>query len=66
MISDQSLSSEEANALGEELGKLTRQQYTALQKSSYLHMTEEEAYEYDNRRLRIGEICEFLAKFRSK
>jgi len=52
--------------LSEEHASLARQQYEALQKSPYVRMSESEARVYDERRLRIGEICELLAEFRSK
>jgi hypothetical protein len=39
---------------------LAKQQYEALQKSPYVKMTQAEADAYDKRRLRIGELCEFL------
>jgi hypothetical protein len=55
---------DEAEKLSEELATLYRQQYEALQKSSYLKMPPKQAAEYDRRRLRIGRICELLAKFK--
>ena len=48
-----------------ELAVLTRLQYEALQRSSYLRMSQSEAEEYDKRRLTIGELCELLAKYKS-
>jgi hypothetical protein len=59
-----SKSRDEAKELSKELSILSRQQYEALQKASYLNMPQEDADEYNNRRLRIGEICELLAKFK--
>jgi hypothetical protein len=49
-----------------ELRVLYRLQYEALQKSSYLRMSEKEAEVYDRRRVRIGELCENLAKLRAE
>jgi hypothetical protein len=43
---------------------LYRLQYEALQKSSYLQMPQKEADVYDRRRVRIGELCDLLTKFR--
>jgi hypothetical protein len=56
----------ETEALEKELAMLSRRQYEALQKGPYLRMSREDADEYDKRRLRIGEICERLAKLRPK
>ena len=47
-----------------ELRVLYRLQYEALQKSSYLRMSEKEAEVYDRRRVRIGELCDKLTKLR--
>lgn len=58
------LATEEADRLSEELSALAKKQYEALQKKSYVNMSEAEADGYDKRRLRIGEICDILAKFR--
>jgi hypothetical protein len=57
---------DEAKRLSLELSTLSRQQYEALQKASYLYMPQQEADEYNKRRLRIGEICEHLAKFKPR
>jgi len=56
----------ELDGLSLEHSALARQQYEALQKSSYIKMTSQDAAAYDQRRLRIGEICQLLARFRSK
>jgi hypothetical protein len=56
----------EPERLSEERSVLTRDQYEALQKSSYLRMSQDESDAYDKRRLRIGEICHLLGRFRSK
>jgi hypothetical protein len=45
---------------------LTRQQYDALQKSSYARMSKNEADAYDKRLFRIIEIHRQLAKFRAE
>lgn len=66
MKSDQRLSKEEAKRMSVELAVLSRQQYEALQIASYIHMSESERTAYDTRRLRIGRICEELAKFASQ
>jgi hypothetical protein len=52
-------------SLSKEHAALAKQQYEALQKSSYVNMNQTEADEYNKRRIRIGELCEILAKFRS-
>jgi hypothetical protein len=59
-----SRSRDEAKELSKELSVLSRQQYEALQKASYLNMPQEDADEYNRRRLRIGEICEPLTEFK--
>jgi hypothetical protein len=51
--------------LSAEHSALARQQHEALQKSSYFLMSDSEAHAYDERRKRIGEICDLLAEFRS-
>lgn len=61
-----SLSIGEALALSAELATVTRQQYDALMKSSYLQMPVQDAAEYDERRIRIAEICEALKSYRKK
>jgi hypothetical protein len=55
---------DEAQKLSAELSVLTKQQYEALQEASYLNMSPQQAAEYDQRRLRIGNICELLTKFK--
>jgi hypothetical protein len=60
------LPKEEIERLSTEHSTLARQQYEALQLSPYTRMTASEAGEYDARRIRIGEICDLLAKFRTK
>jgi hypothetical protein len=57
---------DEVESLSMELSALSRQQSEALQRSSYVKMPPRDADEYDNRRLRIAELCEFLSKFRRK
>jgi hypothetical protein len=53
-----------ALTLSAELAALTRHQYESLLKSSFALMTIEESGHYDERRLRIAEICDALAKYR--
>ena len=64
MAVDNKLSAEQANKLSDELTALSKQQSEALLSSAYIRMSLEEAKEYDKRRIRIGEICELLAKFK--
>jgi hypothetical protein len=59
------LSESQIRTLADELSMLTRLQYEALQRSSYLRMSQSEADLYDERRVRIAELCELLAKFRN-
>jgi hypothetical protein len=59
-------SASEIASLSAEHASLARQQYLALQKSPYIRMSASEAAAYDERRLRIGEICDLLAKCRRK
>jgi hypothetical protein len=56
----------EIASLSAEHASLARQQYEALQKSSYVRMSASEAAAYDERRVRIGEICDLLARCRGK
>jgi hypothetical protein len=56
----------DAEQLSKEHSRLSREQYEALQYSSYLRMSRLEADAYDKRRLRIEEICCLLGKLRSK
>jgi hypothetical protein len=58
-------SPDEIKRLSAEHSALARQQHEALQKSSYFLMSDSEALAYDERRKRIGEICDLLAEFRS-
>jgi hypothetical protein len=60
----ESTSVKELDEMSEELCVLYRLQYEALQKSSYLQMPQKEADVYDRRRVRIGELCDLLTKFR--
>jgi len=48
-----------------ELSALSKQQFAALQKATFLGMTIEETVEYDNRHARIGEICREIDKFKA-
>jgi hypothetical protein len=54
----------EIASLSAEHASLARKQYEALQKSPYVRMSASEAEAYDERRLRIEELCKILAKFR--
>jgi hypothetical protein len=65
MVSDK-LSAEQAKELAEELAMLSRLQSEALQTAAYAKMSQQEASQYDHRRMRIGEICGVLAKFKPK
>ena len=47
-----------------ELSALSKQQFAALEKATFLGMTIEEV-EYDNRHARIGEICREIDKFKA-
>lgn len=66
MTADRPLRPEEAEDLEQELALISHQQFMALQKCSYLQMSEQEAGEYDKRRIRIGEICDLLEKYKSR
>ena len=55
---------DEAESLTGEHAKLVKQQYEALQRAPYIRMSQPEADAYDERRLRIEEICLRLAKYR--
>jgi hypothetical protein len=63
MVSDK-LSSEKAKELADEMAALSKLQSEALQTAAYTKMSAQQAAEYDQRRLRIGEICALLGKFR--
>ena len=56
----------DAASLSSELAVLSQQQFEALLKESYVKMSQEEAEEYDKRRLRIRKIHELLAQMRRK
>ena len=57
-------STTDSESMSAELSVLYMLQYEALQKSSYLRMSEKEAEVYDRRRVRIGELCDKLDKLR--
>jgi hypothetical protein len=57
------LSAEQAKELAQEMATLSKQQFEALQTAAYMRMSQDEAAQYDRRRLRIGEICGLLSKF---
>jgi hypothetical protein len=54
----------EYKELADELSALCKLQSQALQASAYKMMNAQEAQEYDARRIRIGELCECLGKFK--
>jgi hypothetical protein len=54
----------EYKELADELSALSKLQSRALQASAYVMMNPHEAQEYDVRRIRIGELCERLGKFK--
>lgn len=54
---------DEALKLSAELAAIARQQYEALLRSPFALMSAEESGRYDQRRLRIAEICDSLSKF---
>jgi hypothetical protein len=64
MALDENLSPEQVKELADELSVLSKRQSVALQGAAYQQMSREEAAEYDVRRVRIGEICALLGKFR--
>lgn len=57
---------DETREIEAELSILTERQYEALQKASYLRMSEAEREAIDQRRVRIGELAVWLAKSRPK
>jgi hypothetical protein len=63
MVSDKP-SAEHARELAKELAALSKLQSEALQTAAYTKMSPEQASQYDHRRLRIGEICGLLGKFK--
>jgi hypothetical protein len=64
-MENRAASHEEIKRLSAEHSALARRQHEALQKSSYFLMSDTDANAYDERRKRIGEICDLLAEFRS-
>lgn len=59
------LSPDEAGEFAAELTTLSRMQYEALQKASYLRMSEFQREAYDRRRLRIGELRALLMRLQA-
>jgi len=55
---------EQMRKLADELSVLSKQQSLALQRKAYLSMSKDDAQKYDERRIRIGQICDLLAKFK--
>jgi hypothetical protein len=66
MGSLQTASAGEVVRLSKEVSLLVRLQTEALQRASYLHMSDGEKYAYDNRRLRIEKVSQVLAKARKR
>ena len=56
----------DAKALAEELTALMRQQTEALERATYLKMSEAESSAYDERRERIVQLWELLRGYRLK
>jgi hypothetical protein len=54
----------QAKLIADELSTLSKQQSLALQGSGYNKMSKEQAASYDERRIRIAELCAVLAKFK--
>jgi hypothetical protein len=52
--------------LAAELSELSKQQSEALISSAYSRMSAKEMKEYDERRLRIGELSELVGKYKPK
>jgi polyhydroxyalkanoate synthesis regulator phasin len=63
-VSPANLSAEQAKELTDELSALSKQQSKALQSAAYTRMSKEEAKEYDQRRVRIAEICALVGTFK--
>jgi hypothetical protein len=63
---DLTLSPEQARELTADLSALSKLQSAALQGAAYIRMSAAEAKEYDQRCIRIGEICAELVKFRPR
>jgi hypothetical protein len=55
---------EQMGKIAEELSVLSKQQSLALQQAAYLSMSKDDAQKYDERRIRIGQICDLLARFK--
>jgi len=65
-IAGKDVTSEEARALADELSELAKQQSLALQSAPYIKMSQQEAREYDARRLRIGELYSWLGLYKPR
>jgi hypothetical protein len=59
------ISAEKLSELADELSALSKKQSQALQASAYIRMNAQEAREYDERRVRIGELCSVLGRFKA-
>ena len=56
------LFSDQVKGLADELSALSRVQFEALETAGYIPMNEKEA-EYDERHVRIGELCGLIGVF---
>jgi hypothetical protein len=59
------ISPEVAEALTKEHAELVKLQWESLQFQAYIRMTDAAAKAYDDRRERIAELCEILAKYKA-
>ena len=64
-VTPEGISAEQLSELADELSKLSKQQSIALQASAYIQMNAQEAGEYDERRVRIGELCSVLGTLKA-
>ncbi|HSS96411.1 MAG TPA: hypothetical protein VLK33_05255 [Terriglobales bacterium] len=63
-LSISSCTPEEATAFADELTELSKQQSQALQQAAYFRMTLEESKAWDERHVRIGDLCRLLGKYK--
>ena len=57
------LFSDQVKGLADQLSALSRVQFEALETAGYIPMNEKEAREYDERHVRIGELCGLIGVF---
>jgi hypothetical protein len=62
-MSDPNLSPEVGKELEDELSALSKQQLIALQFAAFIPMSAQEANEFDDRGIRIGQIYQLLERF---